>query len=87
MPASPDNRRLVTYVPVAHADGRTVSGGLARVIADALGDLVDQVARLPVAHAAPGRRSRHRRPGLRSCQLPHRPQEHRHHAGFEDRIG
>ena len=53
MPASPDNRRLVTYVPVAqaeeiarrvHADGRTVSGWLARVIADALGDLVDQVA-------------------------------------------
>ena len=46
MPASLDNRRLVTYVPVdiaaevdrrPQADGRTVSGWLARVIAEALG--------------------------------------------------
>ena len=52
MPASPDNRRLVTYVPVAaaeeiarraQADGRTVSAWLACLIAEALGD-VDQDA-------------------------------------------
>ena len=46
MPASPDVRRLVTYVPAAQAqevawraalDGRLVSGWLARLVADALG--------------------------------------------------
>ena len=46
MPSGPDARRLVTYVPVAHAeeiarraalDGRTVSGWLARLVADTLG--------------------------------------------------
>ena len=46
MPTSPDVRRLVAYVPAAHAqeiarraalDGRTVSGWLARLIADTLG--------------------------------------------------
>ena len=46
MPTSPDVRRLVTYVPDVTAeevarraalDGRTVSGWLARLVADALG--------------------------------------------------
>ena len=44
MPTSPDVRRLVTYVPAgqevarrAALDGRTVSGWLARLVADALG--------------------------------------------------
>ena len=49
MPAFRDNRRLVTYVPVdvaalvdrhAKADGRTVSGWLASLIASALGALL-----------------------------------------------
>ena len=46
MPTRPDIRRLVAYVPAAHAqeiarraalDGCTVSGWLARLIADTLG--------------------------------------------------
>ena len=57
MPASRDNRRLVTYVPVviateierrARADGRTVSGWLSRLIAEALSDVDQDVeVRLP----------------------------------------
>ena len=52
MPASRDNRRMVTYVPVviateierrARADGRTVSGWLSRLIAEALSDLDQDV--------------------------------------------
>ena len=46
MPTSPGVRRLVTYLPAAHAeeiarraalDGRTVSGWLAHLVADTLG--------------------------------------------------
>ena len=57
MPASSDNSRLVTYVPVviateierrARADGRTVSGWLSRLIAEALSDVDQDVeVRLP----------------------------------------
>ena len=51
MPSGPDARRLVAYVPAAHAeeiarrarlDGRTVSGWLARLIEEVLiADVLD----------------------------------------------
>ena len=62
MPSGPDARRLVAYVPAAQAeeiarrarlDGRTVSGWLARLIADTLGSDVLDVGPAPADTATP----------------------------------
>ena len=62
MPSGPAARRLVAYVPAAHAeeiarraclDGRTVSGWLARLIADTLGSDVLDVGPAPADTATP----------------------------------
>ena len=81
MPSGPAARRLVAYVPAAHAeeiarraclDGRTVSGWLARLIADTLGSDVLDVGPAPADTATPAQTPNPSGADAHEHQLPHR---------------